>query len=114
MNVTAHDTFVALYYALEAATDEFTNQGLATFVQDCDPFVWKDRLSADPAVYAAFSEAYSNRFGEGSIPAEEARLFCRAWLKEQADRHDFYDGPLVEAFDFVATPETWEAALESL
>ncbi len=47
---TVHDAFMAMYYALEAATDDYPDQGLQTLVQDCDPFVWKDRLSADPAV----------------------------------------------------------------
>ena len=55
MLVTAHDAFMVMYYALEAATDEYPDQGLTTLVQDCDPFVWKDRLSADPAVWTEFS-----------------------------------------------------------
>ena len=114
MQVTVHDAFMAMYYALEAATDDYPDQGLQTLVQDCDPFVWKDRLSADPAVYAEFSEAYSASYGDGRIDAEEARAFCRAWLEKQAEAHEFYAGPLVAAFDSIATPEDWERALASL
>lgn len=114
MQVTAHDTFMAMYYALEAATDNYSDQGLQTFIQDCDPFVWKDRLSADPAVYAEFSEDYSAAYGEKRITAEQARGFCRSWLEKQAENHEFYAGPLVSAFDSVATPEAWEGALASL
>ena len=114
MQVTAHDAFMAMYYALEAATDNYPDQGLQTLVQDCDPFVWKDRLSADPAVYAEFSESYSATYGEKPVSAEEARDFCRAWLEKQAETHEFYSGPLVAAFDSIATPEEWERALAEL
>lgn len=70
MLVTAHDAFMAMYYALEAATDEYPNQGLKTLVQDCDPFVWKDRLSAGPAVWTEFSGACSKLHGDTSMTAE--------------------------------------------
>lgn len=111
MEVTAHDAFMAMYYALEAATDNYSDQGLRTLVQDCNPFVWKDRLSADPAVWAEFSEAYSGAHGGKAITAEKARAFCRDWLAAQEDSHEFYRGPLVEAFDSVASPQDWEMAL---
>lgn len=111
MEVTAHDAFMAMYYALEAATDEYPDQGLKTLAQDCDPFVWKDRLSADPAVWSEFSTAYSELHGGKAVCVEEARAFCRNWLAEQADEHEYYRAPLVEAFDFVASPQDWEAAL---
>ncbi len=114
MQVTAHDTFMAMYYALEAATDSYSDQGLQTLVQDCDPFVWKDRLSADPAVWAEFSEAFTAKHGEKPVTAEQARTFCREWLADQAEKHEFYAGPLVAAFDSVATPEAWEDALAEL
>ena len=114
MQATVHDAFTAMYYALEAATDNYSDQGLQTFAQDCDPFVWRDRLSADPAVYAEFSEAFSASCGEQAVSAEEARAFCRGWLEKQAATHEFYAGPLVTAFDSVATPEDWEAALANL
>lgn len=77
MLVAAHDAFMAMYYALEAATDEYPDQGLKALVQDCDPFVWKDRLSADPAVWTEFSGACSKIHGNAPMTAEEARSFCR-------------------------------------
>ena len=45
---------------------------------------------------------------------EEARAFCRAWLKKQPETHEFCAGPLVAAFDSIATPEDWERALAEL
>ena len=77
MLVAAHDAFMAMYYALEAATDEYPDQGLKTLVQDCDPFVWKDCFSADPAVWMEFSEACSKIHGNAPMTAEETRAFCR-------------------------------------
>ncbi len=114
MRVSAHTAFTAMYYALEAATDEYDDQGLKTFVQDCDPFVWKDHFSADPAVYAEFYEAYSIAYGDKEISPKEARSFCRGWLEQQATTHEFYAGPLVAAYDSIATPEDWESVLADL
>ncbi len=114
MKTTVHDAFVAMYYALEAATDEFPDQGLRTLVRDCDPFIWKDRLSADPAVYEDFSEAFAGASGDKPMGADQSRSFCREWLARQAKRHEFYAGPLVEAFDSVATPEAWADVLAGL
>lgn len=114
MKITAHDVFIAMYYALEAAADVLSDHKLKTFVQDCNPFVWKDRGSADPAVYIEFSEAYSHSYGEADISAEESRSFCRNWLREQSEKYEFYRGPLVEAFDSVATPEDWQEVLTGL
>lgn len=114
MQVTAHVAFMAMYYALEAATDEYPDQGLQTLVQDCDPFVWKDRLSADPAVWAEFSEAFAAEHGDSPVSPEQARAFCRGWLAGQAEGHEFYAGPLVAAFDSVATSDAWENALAEM
>lgn len=114
MKVTVHNAFIAMYYALEAATDKFPDHKLGTFVQDCNPFVWKDRGSADPAVYTEFSEAYSRNCGETGASAEESRSFCREWLRGQSEKYEFYRGPLVEAFDSVATPEDWKEVLAKL
>ena len=117
MEITVHSVFLTMYYALEAAleaaSDEFAGPEFETFVMDCDPFIWKDHISADPAVYSEFSEAYVRSYGEGPVSAEEARTFCRGWLKEQAE-YEYYRGPLVEAFDSVATPEDWERVLSEL
>ena len=93
MEVTAHDAFMAMYYALEAATDEYRDNGLKTLVEDSNPFVWKDHLSADPAVWADFSTD---------------------WLARQSKERECYHAPLVEAFDSIATPQDWESALEEL
>lgn len=76
--------------------------------------IWRDQLSADPAVWTEFSTKFAKRYGCKPVSPEEARSFCRDWLAGQAQRHEFYRGPLVEAFDSVATPQEWEAALTEL
>lgn len=114
MEVTAHDAFMAMYYALEAATDEYRGNGLKTLVEDSNPFVWKDHLSADPAVWADFSTEFSESFGERTVSPKEARFFCRDWLARQSKERECYHAPLVEAFDSIATPQDWESALEEL
>lgn len=83
-------------------------------MEDSDPFVWKDKLSADPAVWSEFSAAFTNAYGNSPVSPEQARTFCRDWLEKEAKDHEFYSGPLVVAFDSVATPQDWEDALAEL
>lgn len=74
----------------------------------------RDQLSADPAVWTEFSTKFAKRYGCEPASPEEARSFRRNWLAGQAQRHEFYRGPLVEAFDSAATPQEWKAALIEL
>ena len=114
MEVTAHNAFIAMYHALKAATDKYPDQGLKTLVEDANPFIWKDHPSADTAVWTEFSAEFDERYKEGTVSPEVARSFCKSWLARQAQRHEFYRGPLFEAFDSVATPREWAAAFNEL
>lgn len=118
MTVTAYDAFVNMYYALDAAFDEHNSDRLREFVSEADPFLWKDKGSADPAVYIEFEQAWKKRFGDGQVTPPEARQFVSDYLKTQ-DEGEYAFAPagdvtLAEAFDSVADEETWEEALSEL
>ncbi len=98
----------------ETGRPQHTGQEARTWEEDQVPSIWRDQLSADPAVWTEFSTKFAKRYGCEPVSPEEARSFCRDWLAGQAQRHEFYRGPLVEAFDSVATPQEWKAALAEL
>lgn len=119
MQVDVYDSFVAMYQALDAAFDEHpTSERLRTFASEANPFLWKGKGSADPAVYAEFEQAWEKEFGDREVKAPEARQFVRGHLKAQ-DEGEYAFAPasdvtLVKAFDSVADEETWEKALSDL
>lgn len=108
-----------MYYALDAAIDDHpSSERLREFASDADPFIWKDKGSADPAVYIEFEQSWDKRFGKREPTAPEARQFARAYLKAQ-DKGEYAFAPagdvtLAEAFDSVADEEAWEEALSDL
>ncbi len=119
MQVDAYDSFVAMYQALDAAFDEHpSSERLREFASEANPFLWKGKGSADPAVYIEFEHAWKERFGNHEIAAPEARQFVRGYLKTQdEDEYAFApagDVTLVEAFDSMADEATWEEALSEL
>lgn len=118
MVVSAYDAFVNMYYALDAAHDERSSDRLTDFVSDANPFLWKDKGSADPAVYIEFEQAWNERFGDREVTAPEARRFVRDHLKAQ-DGGEYAFAPagdvtLVEAFDSVVDEESWEEAFSDI
>lgn len=119
MKAGVYDSFVAMYQAPDAAFEEHpSSERLRGFASEANPFLWKDKGSADPAVYIEFEQAWKERFGDGQVMAPEARQFVRDHLKAQ-DEGEYAFAPagdvtLVEAFDSVANEETWEEALSEL
>lgn len=118
MTVTAYDTFVNMYYALDAAFEERSSDRLREFVSESNPFLWKDKGSADPAVYIEFERAWKKELGDGQVTPSEARRFVRAYLKAQ-DEGEYAFAPagevtLVGAFDSIADEKSWEETFSEL
>ena len=114
MTVTAHDAFVNMYYALDAAFDEHRSDRLREFVSEANPFLWKDKGSADPALYIEFERAGKREFENDEATAPEARCFVRNYLTTQDEGEYAFasagDITLVQAFDSVADEKSWEEA----
>ena len=113
MAISAETVFISMYYALDAASDSFLDKGLATFVEDANPFVWKDRSSADPAVFEEFKRSFDSHFRNSLDDTEQIRLFCREWLSKERKLVELYDRPHIEAFDCIATPSAWRRVLSN-
>lgn len=119
MQVDAYDSFVSKYQALDAAFDEHTSsERLRAFTSEANPFIWKGKGSADPAVYIEFEQAWEKRFGNKDASAPDTRQFVRGYLKTQ-DEGEYAFAPagdvtLVQAFDSVTDEESWEEALSDL
>ncbi len=119
MWVDVYDSFVAMYYALDAAFDEHpTSERLRKFVSEANPFIWDGKGSADPAVYTEFRQTWGEEFGSCKVTAQEALRFVRRYLKIQ-DEGEYAFVPtdsvtLVEAFDSMVDDKTWKEALSNL
>lgn len=119
MKVDVYNSFITMYQALDAAFEEhLSSERLRAFVSEANPFLWKNKGSADRAVYIEFEQVWDERFGNREIASSEARELVRDYLKSQ-DEGEYSFAPagditLAEAFDSVADEETWEAALSSL
>lgn len=104
MKVSAYDTFVAMYYALDAAYDEIKDEELRAFLSDANPFLFKDEGSADPAIFAEFSEEFEAEFKDGASE-QESLDFVRDYLRSQNAT------VLIATFDTIVDSAKWAKAL---
>lgn len=112
MQTHSYQTFVSMFYARDAEFEENGTERLRTFLSEANPFLWKDKGSADPAVYEEFSKAFDERFGtQGAVP-EDAMAFVRDYLGTQNSEYCWVEGDLVAAFDGIVTPQLWKQSLE--
>ncbi len=101
MRVTSYAAFVAMYQALEAANDEMKDESLRRYLSDANPFLFKDKGSADPAIYIEFEQMFNKRFADGTDP-KGALSVVKDYLREQNG------GVLAVAFDSVVNSANWE------
>ena len=52
--------YIAMYRALECLEEESPNDALASYLDKANPYVFKDRKSADPVLYNQFMEWLNN------------------------------------------------------
>ena len=103
MMVSAHDAFVTMYYALDAAYEKTKDERLRQYLSDADPFLFRDGGSADPAVYIEFEREYCAG-AESAVDEESSLAFVRDYLGRV--------GPLfIAAFDSIVNLENWKSGL---
>lgn len=112
MRTYDYQAFVSMFYALDVAFKKNGTERLRSFLSEANPFLWKDKGSADPAVYEEFSKSFGERFGIQGATPEEARLFVRDYLGIQDNEYCWAEGDFVAAFDSIVTPQLWERSLE--
>ena len=82
--MTAYETFVMLFYSLDAMYDERPNESLGNYLSGLNPFLFEGEGSADPAEYDEFETEFSKVFTSGSAKPERAYEFCQKYLKNAA------------------------------
>ena len=110
-------TFFTLDYAFEEALDP--SEGLREYLSDANPFLWKGKGSADPAIWIEFERDYLEHFPSGDAPDSESLAFVRAYLSQQGP---YYIGvfpggdetPFLELFDAETDPTEWTRMLDHL
>ena len=60
---TARQIFIAIYWALDAAFEEFESDGLRLMLSDMNPFLWAEGESADRAVWVEYLNCFRKEFG---------------------------------------------------
>lgn len=113
MHTSAHQVFVAMYQALDAAYDASKSKKVFAFCADANPYIWKGKTSADPAVFNTFSKQYESRFKNKETDPSNTLAFVRSYLAEQNSEYAWEEGDLVKEFDSVVAPELWVEAITS-
>ena len=73
------NVFIAMYRALDCLFDETQREDLGNYLSEANPYLFTDRKSADPAVYAGFSNCYDKYFTDDDITSFVVlRKFCAA------------------------------------
>ena len=70
-----------------------------------EPYLFTDRKSADPAVYAGFSNCYDKYFTDDDITSEKSYSFVRKYLLSE---HLSYYGDFAPLFDDISLEEWTE------
>ena len=70
-----------------------------------EPYLFTDRKSADPAVYAGFSNCYDKYFTDDDITSEKSYSFVRKYLLSE---HLSYYGNFAPLFDDISLEEWTE------
>lgn len=78
--------FIALYRALECIEEETGNEKLSEFINIANPYVFKDRKSADPTVYAEFCDWLENE--EIRINEENSFEVAKRYVLEKTEFGD--------------------------
>ncbi len=95
--------YLLMFYALQVAYEEEKTPAVREFLTDANPFLFLDRLSADPSVYDDFSKRFLSEMGEDEVTAEQALSFVREYLLS-------IDPVVASEFSRIADKNSWNEA----
>ena len=75
--MTRKQILIAMYKAMDCRYDELdeSNETLDQFLTELNPYIWADRMTADPAIQADFKEFVESRnFGDEIDPVDAYNL----------------------------------------
>lgn len=116
MMADAYSTYVNMFLALDALWDECHDDTIAGYLSEANPYLFEGQNSADPAVWAGFSSAFSDAFPRGEASLEDAHAFAVGYLAGISDEYSrVYPGNkrLADAFLAIAPPDRWTEVFET-
>lgn len=117
MQTDAYNTFINMFLSLDAYWDEHRDETIAGFLSEANPYLFKDKGSADPAVWLDFSSLFAKQFLSGRASLRDAHTFVQKYLVDMSEEYSkAYPGGkrLDEAFAEIASLNRWEEAFEFL
>ncbi len=102
--LTNFELFCLIFYALDAVWDDSHDKKLGEYLSDANPFLWAEKVSADPAVYDDFCKYIPQE----RIAIEESYDFARGYINVLPAR---YVKAVRNAFA-VITKEKWLNSVE--
>ncbi len=94
--------FIAMYRALDCLYDETQREDLGNYLSESNPYLFTDRKSADPAVFAGFSNYFDSIYTIDDVSVEEGYSFVKKYLSSE---HLSYYGDFVSIFDDISLEE---------
>lgn len=94
--------FIAMYRALDCLFDETQREDLGNYLSEANPYLFTDRKSADPAVFAGFSSCFDSIYTNDAITVEESYTLVRKYL---CSEHLSYYGEFAPIFDDISLEE---------
>lgn len=74
-------TFIAMYRALDCLYEEAPCEEMRDYLSDANPYIFKDRESADPAIGAEFADLWTKLHYPEDVSANEAYAFVKEYLR---------------------------------
>lgn len=113
--------YLSMYFTLNYVWDGLAKpgNGLSEYLSDANPFLFKGRGSADPAIWLEFERDFLTRFPSGSALDEESLEFVRAYLAEKGPYYmKVFPGgdevPFLNLFDAETDLAEWTRMLDDL
>ena len=81
---------VAMYRAMDFIYDGLKNppEALIQFLSDSNPYIWKNRMTADPAVQADFNKSMKKQNIDSEVDEEIAYLAVKNFLAEKSPEYN--------------------------
>lgn len=86
-----HTVFIVMFRALDCLYEESPNETMREYLSDANPYIFKDRNSADPAVGAKFANKWIRSGLPEDISAIDAYSFVQDYLQSYTPFSAVYD-----------------------
>lgn len=84
-------TFIAMFRALDCLYEESPNEVMREYLSDANPYIFKDRDPADPAIGVEFSDMWISSGLPDDISANDSYYFVKNYLQAYTDFASIFD-----------------------